>query len=351
MVNTSQAGTTRRAGARTTVLMKDVAAAANVSISTVSHVLNHTRHVAEETRIRIIESMRQLNYYQNVSGRRLARGRSDAFGLIISDIENPFFPELVKTFEQSVIKFGFDTLLSTTNYDTKQAERAVRRMIENQVQGVAVMTSQLDKSLIEELLANDIPTVLLNGGAPSCRRSTLYVDYMTGAREVIEYLRNMGHKRIDFISGQQRKISANRYKQAFVTALREKRMRGARYIEGDDTIEGGHAAMMSLLGKNELATAVICGSDLIALGATRALAESGIAVPTQVSIIGADDISFSRYAYPPLSTVRVARDQLGKLAFQALQRFIRTKRSAGIQYVVDTHLVVRGSSAAARPSS
>jgi LacI family transcriptional regulator len=350
MVDTIQTAGSRLAERRTTTSMKDVAIEANVSISTVSHVLNNTRPVAEKTRSRILESMRKLNYYQNVSGRRLARGRSDAFGLIISDIENPFFPELIKTFEQSVFKIGFDALLSTTNYDPNQAKRAVRRMIENQVQGVAVMTSQLDKTLVDELLANDIPVVLLNGGVPSRGRSNVHVDYLSGAREVVEYLRNMGHRRIDFISGQKGHTSANTYKQAFKTVLQEKRLRDARYIEGDETIEGGHTAMLSLLGKNELATAVICGNDLMALGAIRALAENGIAVPAQVSIFGADDISFARYAYPPLSTVRVDRYQIGKLAFQALQRFVRTKKSGGIKYVVDTHLVVRGSSAAARSS-
>jgi LacI family transcriptional regulator len=294
--------------------------------------------------------MRRLNYYQNVSGRRLARGRSDAYGLIISDIENPFFPQLIKAFEQSVVKVDFDTFLSTTDYDSKQAERAVRRMIENQVQGVAVMTSQFDKALVDELIANDIPVVLLDGSI-SHKRSSIHLDYLTGAQEVVEYLRNMGHKRIDFISGQQRRASANTYKQTFITVLQDKHIRDVRFIEGDATIEGGHEAMLSLLGQKDLATAIICGNDLMALGAIRALAENGISVPSQVSVIGADDVPFAQYAYPPLSTVRVARNELGQLAFQALERFVKMKRSSGIQYVVDTHLVVRGSSAAVRSAA
>ena len=113
------------------VQMKDVAERAGVSISTVSHVLNNTRPVAEMTRARILQIMRQLNYYKNAGGRRLARGRSDAFGLIISDVENPFFPEVINNFERAVVEIGFDTLLAPTNYDPVHASNAVRRMIEN----------------------------------------------------------------------------------------------------------------------------------------------------------------------------------------------------------------------------
>ena len=327
--------------------MKDVAAKAGVSISTVSHVLNNTRDVADDTRDRVLAMMRQLNYYKNASGRRLARGRSDAFGLIISDIENPFFPELVKNFEQSVIEYGFDVFLSTTNYDQKQADKAVRRMIENKVQGVAVMTSQLDSALVDELLSNDIPVVLLDGGQISRGRSNVRIDYSRGAREVVEYLHNMGHRKISFITGPQNRTSAKSYKHALTSALEGIGLPSPECIEGDSTIEGGRAAMFSLLQQKELPTAVLCGDDLAALGAMRALVESRISVPSQVSVIGSDDIPFARFANPPLSTVRVARDQVGRLAFLALQRLVRTARRKGAEYIVETHLLVRGSSCSA----
>lgn len=326
------------------VQMKDVAAKAGVSISTVSHVLNNTREVADQTRDRVLATMRQLNYYKNASGRRLARGRSDAFGLIISDIENPFFPELVKNFEQSVIQYGFDVFLSTTNYDQQQAKNAVRRMIENKVQGVAVMTSQLDSGLVDELLSNDVPVVLLDGGQISRGRSNVRIDYSRGAREVVEYLHNLGHRTVSFITGPQNRTSSRTYKHALTAALERTGFPSPECIEADNTIEGGRAAMFSLLGAEKTPTAVLCGNDLAALGAMRALVESGISVPSQISVIGSDDIPFAQFANPPLSTVRVARDQVGKLAFLALQRLVRTSRRQGAEYVVETRLLVRGSS-------
>ena len=327
--------------------MKDVAERAGVSISTVSHVLNNTRPVAEMTRARVLQIMRQLNYYKNASGRRLARGRSDAFGLIISDVENPFFPEMIKNFERAVVEIGFDVFLAPTNYDPMHASNAVRRMIENKVQGVAVMTSQLESTLIDQLLTNDIPVVTLDGAKASRGRSNIRVDYSGGASEAVAYLKKMGHERIAFITGPQNRLSARTYKQAFISALEENGLPAALCTEGDNTIEGGRAAMLSLLKGPDIATAVICGNDLMALGAVHALSEAEIRVPSQISIIGADDISFARYANPPLTTVRVARDQLGKLAFEALNRLMRSKRRLGSEYVVETRLIVRGSSGAA----
>lgn len=340
----SSVSSTRRVSGTSSAQMKDVAERARVSISTVSHVLNNTRPVAEETRARVLQIMRQLNYYKNASGRRLARGRSDAFGLIISDIENPFFPEVIKNFETAVVKIGFDTFLAPTNYDPIYASSGVRRMIENKVQGVAIMTSQLESTLIDQLLSNDIPVVTLDGAKASHGRSNIRVDYSSGAREAVEYLRQMGHERITFITGPQHRLSARTYKQAFVVALEAHKLPTPRWIEGNNTIEGGTTAMQSILSDLPLPTAIICGNDLMALGVARALSDAGVRVPTQVSIIGADDIPFAHYANPPLTTVRVPRDQLGTLAFEALNKLMRSKRRSGSEYVVDTHLVVRGSS-------
>ncbi|MBV8864608.1 MAG: LacI family DNA-binding transcriptional regulator, partial [Acidobacteriaceae bacterium] len=131
--------------------MNDVARRAGVSITTVSHVLNETRPVAEKTRARVLRAAAELNYYKNTSARLLVRGQSDLLGLIISDIENPFFPELIKSFERACAAERMEVLLCATNYDRNQAKTASRRMLENRVRGVAVMTSQFDRELEAQL--------------------------------------------------------------------------------------------------------------------------------------------------------------------------------------------------------
>lgn len=329
--------------------MKDVAQKAGVSISTVSHVVNETRPVAPATRTRILEAMRDLNYYKNAFGRRLARGRSDSFGLLISDIENPFFPELIKSFENAVVENSMDVFLCATNYDPERARKAVRRMIENKVQGVAVMTSQLDAALVEELIAGEIPVVLMDSGSVGLSRSDIRVDYSRGALEAGTYLRDLGHRSFAFISGPASRVSSITYQRAITDAFARLGLPAPRLIEGDNTVEGGRKAMSTLFsGPAAPPTAVFCGNDLAALGAMRALAQAGRRVPEDVSIIGADDIALARYSSPPLTTIRVPRDQLGQAAFEALQRLVKSKRPTGVEHVLETHLVVRDSVSAPR---
>ncbi|HEV2418083.1 MAG TPA: LacI family DNA-binding transcriptional regulator, partial [Terriglobia bacterium] len=142
--------------------MEDVAERANVSIATVSHVVNKTRYVAPDTKKRVLKAIQDLNYYKDAHARRLAIGQSDFFGLIVSDIGNPFFPELIKSFETAALDRGFDLMLSNTNYDPRRTQQAVRKMIENKVRGVAVMTSEFSSALTTELTANRVAVVFLD---------------------------------------------------------------------------------------------------------------------------------------------------------------------------------------------
>jgi DNA-binding LacI/PurR family transcriptional regulator len=194
--------------------MRDIAEHCHVSIATVSHVLNNTRPVAHETRERVLAAVRELNYYKNAIGRRLARGRSDSFGLVISDIENPFFGELIKSFEAAALARGFDVILCTTNYDAGRARKAVERMIENSVQGVAVMTSQLDPALVDELVSRDIPVVRLDARAKARARSVIRMDYSAGTSEAVAHLRQLGHSGFAIITAPLNRDSSIKYKQS-----------------------------------------------------------------------------------------------------------------------------------------
>ncbi|HVX67576.1 MAG TPA: LacI family DNA-binding transcriptional regulator [Bryobacteraceae bacterium] len=328
--------------------MRDVAERAGVSISTVSHVINKTRPISTETTARVLDAIRELGFHKNAIGRRLARGRSDSIGLIISDIENPFFGELIKSFEIAVQDRGFDVLLCTTNYVPERARKAVDRMIENNVQGVAVMTSQLDAALVDDLVARDIPVVRLDGGPVGRARSNVRVDYSAGAVEAVTHLRGLGHRNISFITGPLNRISSVTYRQAMIGAAKRLGLPPLRLVEGNNETDGGEAGVQLLLSQPDVPTAIICGNDLAALGAIRALAKAHLRVPDDISVIGADDITFARFGAPALTTIRIPRDQLGQAAFQALERMIRTKTRVPTETFVETHLVVRESTGPAR---
>lgn len=148
---------------------------------------------ASQTRERVLRAAAELNYYKNTSARLLVRGRSDLLGLIISDVENPFYPELIKSFERACATERMEVLLCATNYDRGQAANALRRMLENRVQGVAVMTSQFDRELEAHLTEKKVPLVLL--GSPPARkyRSNIALNYQKGLAEAIGYLSRLGH--------------------------------------------------------------------------------------------------------------------------------------------------------------
>lgn len=329
-----------------TTRMKDVAQRAGVSVSTVSHVLNKTRIVAPETRQRIMAAIQDLNYYQDLHARRLARGRSNFLGLIVSDIGNPFFPELIKSFEISALTQGFDFLLCNTNYDPARTAGAVRKMIENKVSGVAVMTSEFSPDLAEELTARHVPVVFLDLGTARGFVANVRVDYARGIHEAIDHLFGLGHRNIGFIAGPQNLRSAVIRREAFALALREYGLPADCTVEGNHQVDGGAAAAQALLASRPMPTAILCSNDLTAIGATRELMAAGVSIPGKVSLVGFDDIYFASFTHPPLTTVNIPRDEIGRLAFEALHRILRSKSHRGAEYVVETHLVVRQSTAA-----
>ncbi len=329
------------------VLMRDVARKSGVSITTVSHVLNQTRPVAEKTRARVLRAAAQLSYYKNSSARLLVRGQSELLGLIISDIENPFFPELIKSFENACATERMEVLLCATNYQRRHAENALRRMLENRVQGVAIMTSQFEDELVEQLTEKGVPLVLLGSGALRRNRSHIAIDYAKGVSEAICHLFQLGHRAIALATGPQDQVAVIEYKDAVVKALKKLGLRPFRILEGDHRPESGAWAAKTLLSAPERPTAIFCGNDRMAIGAIGAAVDLGLRVPADVSIVGSDDVWMARYCYPPLTTVRIPRDTLGRLAFEVLIKMIRSKRRSGIEHVLQTELVERRSTGVA----
>ncbi|MCX6603532.1 MAG: LacI family DNA-binding transcriptional regulator [Acidobacteria bacterium] len=328
--------------------MKDVAARSGVSESTVSHVLNSTKYVSPKVRERVLAAMAELNFHGNAHARRLARGHSDFFGLIVSDIENPFLPGVIKAFDQAAYAMGYDVLLSTTNYEAERTERSFRKMIQNQTPGVAVMTSRIEASLGDMLEANGVASVFLDGAMTSALRANIRLDYAKGTHEAVNFLHNLGHREFAFIAGPATRASHQAYREAIRAALEMLGLR-PRIVDGENDVESGERAVQRLLTERPLPTAIVCSNDLTAIGAIRALFRSGMRVPQDVSVVGADDIPFAALSQPPLTTVQIPRERLGTLACEILQRMLRDK-VPGYEEVLGTSLVVRDSTGPARGS-
>ena len=323
--------------------MSDVAQRAGVSKATVSRVLNNGKFIDPETRQRVLDVARQLRYYQNVHARRLAHGRSDLFGLIISEIANPFFPEVMRGFEEAALKKGFEILLCNTEYGPERIDAAVRKMIENKVRGTAVMTSVMDEEHIQELVSHDIATVLLDQGCSERYLSSIRIDYAGGVSQVVDHLWELGHRRFAFIAGPGNIRSAQNFRQAVSETFEARHIVLGQILEGNHKVDGGTAAAFTLLEEPSLPTAILCGNDLTAIGVMSAFESAGVGVPKDVSVVGFDDVYFAHLARPALTTIRLSREELGRLAFEALDATLHAKRKLGALYTCETELVVRRS--------
>ena len=326
------------------VLMMDVARKAGVSVTTVSHVINETREIAPLTRIKVLDAIKELNYYKNTSARLLVRGQSDICGLIISDIENPFLPPLVKSFERACAASGLELLLGMTNYDHAKAESAVRRMIESRVRGVAVMTSQIDGRLLDSLVSASVPLVAMDLPRLGRGKSSLSIDYTSGVQEAVEHLYVSGHRRVTVIKGSAKIVSARRYAEALHSLIHEYGMTLVQSVEAGSRPEDGAEAAMRLLTGNRRLTAIMCSNDLTAIGALGAATRLGIDVPHELSIIGSDDIAMASYCHPTLSTVRIPRDAMGHEAFRLLETMYGNPIARGTERRIATDFVARQSS-------
>lgn len=333
--------------------IKEVAARARLSTATVSRTINDSSLVRPRTAEKVRRAIRELGYYPNTQARALVSGRSQMFGLIISDIVNPFFPELVKSFEFAAIHRGYEVIVANTDYNSERMGGCVRRMIERQVDGVAIMTSEIDRHLLDELSHRRLPIVFLDVGKLKPLISNIKVDYSKGIGEAVQHIVSLGHQRIGFISGPLTLKSARTRRSAFLKCIAACGIpEGQRsVVEGNHKIDGGDVAMTSLLSLRRRPTAVLTSNDLTAIGALRAITRLGLHVPDDISVVGFDDIELSQFTQPPLTTIRLSRDELGRRAFDLLYEAVDGQQRSGQEIKVSTGLVLRESTASAKSGS
>jgi LacI family transcriptional regulator len=322
--------------------IKDVAARAGVSIATVSHVLNGTRHTRPQTRDRVLAAINDLGYSQNLAARNLARGTSTLLGVIVSDVRNPFFPEITTAFQDSALAHGMDALVLNTNYDAERTLNSVRRLIGLQVPGVAIFTSQIDGSVMDTLAQQRISAVYLDLGRVAVAVSNILIDYEKGIAEALEYLRQLGHRRISYISGPPKLFSVQRRRDAFIRTAAKLGLKVVSLVDSDFTVRGGYQACSEVL-EADRPTAIMAGNDLTAIGILHRAYDLRLRVPEDLSVIGFDDITFAEYTQPGLTTVAVPRQEIGRVAFDALWAMINDADLTGREVRVSTRLVVRQS--------
>lgn len=322
--------------------IKDVARVAGVSTATVSYVLNNTKKVSPAVKERVQGAARELGYRPSLAAQQLASGRSQLLAMMVSDIRNPFFPEIITEFQDQAIANGLDALVLNTNYDDHRIKVGLERLLSLRVPGVAIMTSQIEAGATDLLAQKGIATVHLDHGGVGPRTSVIRVDYEAGVADALQHIYSLGHRRIGFIGGPPHLQSAQRRKDAFIRRASELPDIETCLIDSDFTVQGGYFACSKLLPAFR-PEAVFCGNDLSAIGALHAAYDRRLRIPGDLSVLGFDDITFAQYCQPALSTVAVPRSAIGKLAFQALWRHLEEPAAEGMEYYIRPTLVIRES--------
>ena len=324
--------------------LEDVAKRAKVSIATVSRVVNSVGPVKNSTRARVLKAITELKYHPNIHARSLAGGKSRTLGMIVSNLENPFFLDIFRALESDAHRRGYEVLVANTDYRARQLVSSVHLMMGRRLAGLAVIVSEMEPSLIQELTESNLPIVFYDVGTPARNISNIKVRYEKGMQRVVEYLYSVGHRRMAFVGHHTSLEPLLDRKKSFLDTM--KRYAGevehATVADHDGPV-GGQQATRQLLASGFKPTAIICVNDFMALGVVRELREHGLEVPRDVSVTGYDNISLSEYAFPPLTTVNIPREMIGHLAFSALVPEHEDAQVRGREFLIDPELVIRES--------
>jgi len=323
--------------------LEDVAQLAGVSTATVSRVLNNIGVVKSTTRTRVLKAIKDLKYYPNVHARALAGGVNKTLGLIVSNLENPFFLDIFRVLEQEAHDHGYEVLIANTDYDSQWLNSSVRTMLGRRVAGLALVVSEIDKALLDELDERKVRAVVYDVGAPRRNILSIKSNYKKGTQRVAEYLRSLGHRKMAFVGHHTALGPLNDRKQAFVEVMQ----RYAPEIEfttvaDSDGYAGGRRAVKELFASGFKPTAILCVNDFMAVGVMRQLRDMGFDVPRDVSVAGFDNISLSEVIFPSLTTLHIPRDQIGRQIFESLTSQ-KPAAHPPQEIVIEPELVVRES--------
>jgi LacI family transcriptional regulator len=333
--------------------IREIARRARVSTATVSRAINRVPTVDPQLARRVWKVVDELGYFPNTQARALVSGRSRIFGLIVSEITNPFFPEIVQTFENLAVENNYEILLTSTVHDPKRMESSVRRMMERRVDGVAVLTFGMEESLLEHLRFRKVPLVFVDVGPNVPHVANIRIDYRSGIQQAVQHLTGLRHTRIAFVAGPVHLKSALARRSAFQQSMAEVGLSPDLIVEGDHTLEGGMRALTELMSsQRKIPTAILCSNDMTAIGVIRQAYDRDIKIPADLSLVGFDDIRLAQFTTPPLTTVQMSQTELAQLAFRALINEVEQLASAkrGSEYALVTKLVLRRSTGLAPPA-
>jgi LacI family transcriptional regulator len=312
------------------VTIKEVAKEANVSISTVSRVLNKSGYTSEKTKEKVLNAVKKLNYQGSLVAAAMKKKQTLTLGLIIPDIKNIFYSDLTRTIEDRANSHGFNIFLCNTDNNLQKEAEYIHLLIAKGVDGIIFSSPEADDGNIEELRENypELPVVILGGKFPKLILNEIIVDNVDGAYKAMRHLLDLGHKDIAFIGGDPETYASIERHQGYKLALNERGVpiKDDYVIFDKFYIESGYKNAMRLLQKNDRPSAIFAVSDSVAVGVYKAARELNIKIPEQLSVVGFDDSQYAEILYPMLTTIRTPIKEMGQRAIEIMVKAIKEKQ-------------------------
>nr|BFD40842.1 substrate-binding domain-containing protein [Pseudomonas sp. FFPRI_1] len=326
--------------------IKDVAALAGISYTTVSHVLNKTRPVSEEVRVKVEAAIQQLDYVPSAVARSLKAKTTATIGLLVPNSLNPYFAELARGIEDYCERNGYCVILCNSDDNPQKQRNYLRVLLEKRIDGLIVTSAGGDSGLAQGLAGVRTPMVIVDRGLEGVDADLVRIDHHHGAYLATRHLLELGHRDIACIGGPANTSVAQMRLAGFHQALQEAGVEvpAGRILESDFSSTGGYRAAAQLLERDP-PSAIFAANDMMGIGVLRAAAERNIRVPGELSVIGFDDILMSRYVFPALTTVGQSILQLGETAAELLLRRIASRDLPVDQRIVTPNIVLRESTA------
>ena len=325
--------------------IREVAESAGVSYATVSHVINNTRLVSQETRARVVAAMDALNYRPNALARSLRQGKTHTLGLVLPDSANPFFAEISRSIEDEAFKRGYSVFLCNTELDTQRELFYVDVLSNKQVDGIIFVAAGDQADSLDFLLRRNMPVVMIDRDIPNVEVDAVLTDNQLGGFLATRHLLDLGHKRIACIAGPSSITPSADRIIGYRKALEQANLPydETLIIRGDYHAQSGLEITHSILNMNPRPTAIFALNDLMALGALRAAAEAGYSVPRGLSVVGYDDLEIARFTNPPLTTIAQPKKEVGAQAVSLLVDRMSQKSRAPSRLVLPPELIIRRS--------
>jgi len=286
--------------------IKDVARLAGVSVATVSRVLNSSPKTSPESREAVKKAMDELKYHPNANARALSHQGNETLGIVVGDVSSPFFGIMVKAVDQVAYATGNFLLVGNSYHDAKRERKAIEQLLRHQCAGIVVHAMMLSDEELQHFMAHVPGMVMINRTVPGYESRCINLDNRFGAELATNHLIQQGHRSISFLSSSYRIADAFERQQGYIDALTQHGIPVDErlIIQGTPDEIGGERAVVELLNQGRKVTGIVCYNDPMAAGALSALTDNGIKIPTQISVIGFDDVLIANYLQPHLTTIR-----------------------------------------------